>query len=202
MRCDMTGRNWGLLLQLAIFLPIQTILHPHNVEQPDVSPHPQHKRCQCTQPQQRHMQKKARTKFVLNSKTPYSPSLSICTGHASLDMASTSTTSFRLCTATRRYFLLRAGISVLPADEEDEQRVQVNGRAVCLSARCVLVCCCTAGTRALSHLAHTVLQTPVHGHTGSMGPTAPSILCVRCRTVCCCAPHCTVCAPPHCMRGQ
>ena len=32
----MTGRNWGFLLQLAIFLPIQTILHPHNVGQPDV----------------------------------------------------------------------------------------------------------------------------------------------------------------------
>ena len=64
----MTGRNWGLLLQQAIFLPIQTILHPHNVGQPDVSPHPGHKRCQCSQPQQRHMQKKARTKFVLNSK--------------------------------------------------------------------------------------------------------------------------------------
>ena len=64
-----TGRNWGFLLQLAIFLPIQTILHPHNVGQPDVSPHPQHKRCQCTQPQQRHMKKKkARIKFVLNSK--------------------------------------------------------------------------------------------------------------------------------------
>ena len=30
-----TGRNWGLLLQLAIFLPIlQTIPHPHNVGQP------------------------------------------------------------------------------------------------------------------------------------------------------------------------
>ena len=64
----MTGRNWGFLRQLAIFLPIQTILHPHNVGQPDVSPHPRHKRCQCTQPQQRHMQKKARIKFVLNSK--------------------------------------------------------------------------------------------------------------------------------------
>ena len=36
----MTGRNLGFLLQLAIFLPIQTILHPHNVGQPDVSPHP------------------------------------------------------------------------------------------------------------------------------------------------------------------
>ena len=29
----MTG-NWGFRLQLAIFLPIQTILHPHNVGQP------------------------------------------------------------------------------------------------------------------------------------------------------------------------
>ena len=27
----MTGRNRGFLLQLAIFLPNQTILHPHNV---------------------------------------------------------------------------------------------------------------------------------------------------------------------------
>ena len=35
-------------------------------------------------------------------------------------MASTSTTSFRLRTATRRYFLLRDGIFVLPADEEGE----------------------------------------------------------------------------------
>ena len=51
-------------------------------------------------------------------------------------------------------------------------RVQVNGRAVCLSARCVLVCCCTAGTCAQSHLAGTVLPTPVHGHT-------------RCGVVCC-----------------
>ena len=61
-------KNWGVLLQLAIFLPIQTILQPHNVGQPDVSPHPQHKRCQCTQAKQRHMQKKARIKFVPNSK--------------------------------------------------------------------------------------------------------------------------------------
>ena len=30
----MTGRNRGFLLQLAIFLPIQTILHPHNAGQP------------------------------------------------------------------------------------------------------------------------------------------------------------------------
>ena len=50
-------------------------------------------------------------------------------------------------------------------------RVHVNGRAVCLSARCVLVCCCTAGTSAQSHLAGTTLPTPVHGHTGSSRPT-------------------------------
>ena len=36
----MAGKNWGVLLQLAIFLPIQ-ILHPHNVRQSHVSPHPQ-----------------------------------------------------------------------------------------------------------------------------------------------------------------
>ena len=35
-------------------------------------------------------------------------------------MASASTTSFRLCTATQRYFLLCDGIFVPPADEEDE----------------------------------------------------------------------------------
>ena len=33
----MTGRNWGVLPQLATFFPIQTILHPHNVEQPQVN---------------------------------------------------------------------------------------------------------------------------------------------------------------------
>ena len=49
-----------------------------------------------------------------------SPSLSMCTGHASLGIVSTSTTSFRLCTVTQRYFLLRDGIPVLPADEEEE----------------------------------------------------------------------------------
>ena len=38
-------------------------------------------------------------------------------------MASTSTTSFRLCTATRRDFLLSDGNSVLPADEEDESEL-------------------------------------------------------------------------------
>ena len=35
----MPGRNWGFLLQLAIFLPMQTIiLHPHSVGHPHVSP--------------------------------------------------------------------------------------------------------------------------------------------------------------------
>ena len=120
----MTRRNWGFLLQLAIFLPIQTILHPHNVGQPDVSPHPQHKRCQCTQPQQRHMQKKARTKFVLNSKCERRTHLRL----AYVQDMHPSTwrphpTSFRLCTATWRYFLLPDGISVLPADEEDESEL-------------------------------------------------------------------------------
>ena len=87
-------------------------------------------------------------------------------------------------------------------------RVQVNGRAVCLSARCVLVCCCTA--------------RPVHSRTwpvllcrhlctvtqGLVGPphhvccAAPSVLCVQCRAAWCCAPHCTVCALPHCTCGQ
>ena len=67
-------------------------------------------------------------------------------------------------------------------------RVQVNGRVVCLSARCVLVCCCTAGTCALSHLAGTVLPTPVHGHTGSMGPIAPRVLCCTISTLCA-VPH-------------
>ena len=38
-------------------------------------------------------------------------------------MASTSTTSFRLCTATQRYFLLRDGISVPLADEGDESEL-------------------------------------------------------------------------------
>ena len=34
-----------------------------------------------------------------------------------------STTSFRLCAATQRYFLLHDGISVLPADEEDKSEL-------------------------------------------------------------------------------
>ena len=36
-QCAHDGKKLGVLLQLAIFLPIQTILHPHNVGQPDVS---------------------------------------------------------------------------------------------------------------------------------------------------------------------
>ena len=70
-------------------------------------------------------------------------------------------------------------------------RVQVNGRAVCPSARCVLVCCCTAGTCAQSHLAGIVPPMPVHGHTGSSGPTAPCVLCCTISTLCA-VPHCLV----------
>ena len=79
------------------------------------------------------------------------------------------------------------------------KRLQVNGRAVCLSACCVLVCCCTAGTCALSHLAGTVLPTPVHGRTGSKGPTAPCVLCCTISTLCA-VPHCLVlCSALHCV---
>ena len=78
-------------------------------------------------------------------------------------------------------------------------RVQVNGRAVCLSARCVLVCCCTAGSCALSHLAGTVLPMPVHGHTGSKGPTAPCVPCCTISTLCA-VRHCLVlCSALHCV---
>ena len=38
-------------------------------------------------------------------------------------MASTSTTPFRICTATRQCFLLRDGVSMLPADEEDKSEL-------------------------------------------------------------------------------
>ena len=37
---NITGRYWDFLLQLAMFLPKQTILHPHNGGQPHVSPEP------------------------------------------------------------------------------------------------------------------------------------------------------------------
>ena len=81
---------------------------------------------------------------------------------------------------------------------------------MCLSARCVLVCCCTAGTSAQSHLAGTALPTPVHSHTGSSVPTAPCVLHCTVSTLCavlhclvlCTAMHCTVCALPHCTCGQ
>ena len=78
-------------------------------------------------------------------------------------------------------------------------RVQVNGRAVCLSARCVLVCCCTVGTSAQLHWAGAALPTPVHGHTGSIGLTAPRVL--RCTTSTLCAVlHCLVlCTALHCV---
>ena len=78
-------------------------------------------------------------------------------------------------------------------------QVQVNGRAVCLSARCVLVCCCTAGTCAQSHLASIARPTPVHCHTGSSRPTAPCV--PRCTiSTLCAVPHCFVlCATLHCV---
>ena len=62
-------------------------------------------------------------------------------------------------------------------------RVQVNRRAVCLSARCVLVCCCTVGTSARSHWARAALPTPVHGRTGSTGLTA-LLGAVNCTALC------------------
>ena len=63
----------------------------------------------------------------------------------------------------------------------------------------VLVCCRTAGTSAQSHLAGTALPTPVHGHTGSSGPTAPCVL--RCTiSTSCAVPHCLVlCTALHCV---
>ena len=79
------------------------------------------------------------------------------------------------------------------------QPIEVNGRAVCLSARCVLVCCCTAGTRALSHLAGTALPTLVCGHTTSMGPNAPRVLCCTVSTLSA-VPRCLVlCSTLHCV---
>ena len=50
----------------------------------------------------------------------YSPSLSIGTEHASLDVASTCTTSAPPCIARWRYFVLRHAIFVLLANEEAE----------------------------------------------------------------------------------
>ena len=59
-----------------------------------------------------------------------------------------------------------------------------------LRARCVLVCCCTVETSAQLHLVGAALPTPVHGHTGSVGPTAPRVL--RCTIS-------TLCAVLHCL---
>ena len=76
---------------------------------------------------------------------------------------------------------------------------------MCLSARCVPVCCCIVGTSAQVHLAGTALLTPVQGHTVSVGPTAPCVL--RCTIgtlsavlhclVPCTALHCVCRAAPH-----
>ena len=68
-------------------------------------------------------------------------------------------------------------------------RIHVNGRAVCLSTHCVLVCCCAPVTYALSHLDGNVLPTPVHGHKGSMGVAAPRVLCCTV-SILCAVPHC------------
>ena len=91
--------------------------------------------------------------------------------------------------------------ALLPQDNGRDvyPRVQVNGRVVCLSARCVLVCCCTAGTYALSHLAGTVLPTPMHGHTGSMGPTAMCVLCCTISTLCALPHWLVLCSALHCV---
>ena len=64
---------------------------------------------------------------------------------------------------------------------------------------CVLVCCCTAGTSAQSHLAGAALPTPVHSHTGSSGPTAPCVLHCTISTLCAVL-HCLVlCTALHCV---
>ena len=79
---------------------------------------------------------------------------------------------------------------------------------MCLSAHCVLVCCCTAGPvhcRAWPVLLCRRLCTVTQGLVGPqhrVRRAAPSVLCVQCRTAWCCAPHCTVCALPHCTCGQ
>ena len=70
-------------------------------------------------------------------------------------------------------------------------RVQVNGRAVCQSACCVLVCCCIAGTSVQSHLAGIALPTLVHSRTWSSRPTTPCVL-RRAISTWCAVPHCLV----------
>ena len=67
-------------------------------------------------------------------------------------------------------------------------RVHVNGRAVCLSARCVLVCCCTIETSAQLHgavLLYRHLCMVTQGLLGSL------------HFVCCVALHCVCCAALH-----
>ena len=78
-------------------------------------------------------------------------------------------------------------------------RVQVNGRAVCLSAGCVPVCCRIARPvlrrtwpvpfcRRLCTITQCLVG-PLH----HVCHAASSVLCLRCRTASCYAPHCTVC---------
>ena len=87
-------------------------------------------------------------------------------------------------------------------------RVQVHGRAVCISARSVLVCYRTAGpvhNRTWPALLCRRVYTVTEGLVGPLHRVrraAPSVFCVRCRTAWCCAPHCTVCALSHCTCGQ
>ena len=64
--------------------------------------------------------------------------------------------------------------------------VQANGRAVCQSARCVLVCCCTVRTTATLHSAGATLLTPLHGQTASFALIA---LCVLCGATLCALYH-------------
>ena len=70
---------------------------------------------------------------------------------------------------------------------------------MCLSARCVLVCCCTAGTNAQTHLAGAALPTPVHYHTGSSGPTAPCVLRFTISTLCAVLHRLVPCTALHCV---
>ena len=87
-------------------------------------------------------------------------------------------------------------------------RLEVNGRAVCLSARCVLVCCCIAGpvhTRTWPALLYPRLCAVGQGLIGPLHRgcrAAPSVLSVWCRTGWYCALHCFVSALLHYSCGQ
>ena len=70
---------------------------------------------------------------------------------------------------------------------------------MCLSARCVLVCCCAAGTSRELHLACAALPMPVHGHTGSIGPTAPCVLHCTISTLCAVLRCLVLCSALHCV---